>query len=310
ATSVSQFIASIPSIRENVPSILEPWQRWLESLGFGQIDLAAQASEIIANLDKVAGQLVQPLQQLAVASIGVVGTLLITLFLSIYMVLDRDDILAFLFRLVPPTYTEEAMLLQTAVSRSFGGYLRGQALMGVVYFLIALVPHLLFGLPLGALSAVTAGVLMAIPFFGPFVAWAPPVVISLVFDPTVLLPTFLIMVVGWFVVMNILQPRIMQGTVGIHPLVVFGAVLIGMKVAGVPGAIFGIPIAAVLSAFFFHFLNLSTAERSVSARAAKRVERREGRPVRVPQEPLPGTAEDLEDVRALASTEQAPDPSP
>ena len=63
--------------------------------------------------------------------------MLIVFFLSIYMVVDRDQIVSFLFRLVPPSYSEEARLLQTSVSRSFGGFLRGQALMGVVYFLVA-----------------------------------------------------------------------------------------------------------------------------------------------------------------------------
>ena len=60
--------------------------------------------------------------------------------------------------------------------------------------------------------------------------------------------------VGWLIVMNVLQPRLMQEAVGIHPIVVLGSVLIGSKIAGITGAIFGIPIAAVLSAFFFHFL--------------------------------------------------------
>ena len=60
--------------------------------------------------------------------------MLIVFILSIYMVIDRDQIMAFLFRLVPPTYAEEARLLQTSVARSFGGFLRGQALMGIVYF--------------------------------------------------------------------------------------------------------------------------------------------------------------------------------
>ena len=64
--------------------------------------------------------------------------MLIVFFLSIYMVLDRDVVLAFLFRIVPPSYSEEARLLEASVSRSFGGFLRGQALMGFVYFLVAL----------------------------------------------------------------------------------------------------------------------------------------------------------------------------
>ena len=127
-------------------------------------------------------------RQIAVASLSVVGTMLIVFFLSIYMVVDRDDILAFLFRIVPPSYSEEARLLETSVSRSFGGFLRGQALMGAVYFLVALATNLLLGLPLAALTSVLAGLLQMIPFFGPFVSWAPPVIVALVLQPESALP--------------------------------------------------------------------------------------------------------------------------
>ena len=96
------------------------------------------------------------------------------------------------------------------------------------------------------------------------------------------------MIIGWFVVMNILQPRIMQGAVGIHPIVVLASVLIGSRIAGIPGAIFGIPVAAVVSAFFFHFLHRTSSDRTVADRAARRLSEREGRPVRVPREPAPG----------------------
>ena len=69
------------------------------------------------------------------------------------------------------------------------------------------------------------------------------------------------MAVGWFIVMNIVQPRVMASSVGIHPVVVLVSVLIGLKLYGVVGAIFAIPVAAVISAFFFHYLNRSRAGR-------------------------------------------------
>jgi predicted PurR-regulated permease PerM len=184
------------------------------------------------------------------------------------------------------------------VARSFGGFLRGQALMGFTYFLIALFADLLLGLPLAALTSVTAGILMAIPFFGPFVSWTPPVIVALVFQPAAAIPALVIMIIGWFIVMNVLQPRIMQGAVGIHPIVVLMSVLIGFRIAGIPGAIFGIPVAAVASAFFFHYLHLNSTDRTVADRAARRLSEREGRPVRVPREPAPGQAEDLADVES------------
>ncbi len=295
SNSISQFIASLPEIRGDIGTIVAPMQSWLTGIGLGQIDLAAQALAILDNLDVIAAQLIVPLQSIAVASVGAIGTMLIVFILSIYMVIDRDAILAFIFRLVPPSYAEEARLLQTSVARSFGGFLRGQALMGIVYFAVAMATSLLLGLPLETLTSTTAGVLMAIPFFGPFLAWAPPVIAALIFRPDALAPTLLIMGIGWVIVMNALQPRIMQGAVGIHPIVVLGSVLIGFKIAGIPGAIFGIPIAAVASAFFFHFLHRTSGDRSVTGRAAKRLSEREGRPVRVPREPVPGQATDVVD---------------
>ena len=230
-------------------------------------------------------------------------------FLSIYMVLDRDAVLAFLFRIVPPTYSEEARLLETSVSRSFGGFLRGQALMGVVYFLVALGTNLLLGLPLAALTSVASGVLQTIPFFGPFVSWAPPVIVALVLQPQDLVPTIILMGAGWLVVMNVLQPRIMQGAVGIHPIVVLGSVLIGGRIAGIPGAIFGIPIAAVVSAFALEFLHRTSGDRTVAGRAARRLEERDGKPVRIPREPTPGSAADIDEPGTEPAPAGAAEPS-
>ena len=94
------------------------------------------------------------------------------------------------------------------------------------------------------------------------------------------------MAIGWFIVMNIVQPRVMSQAVGIHPVVVLVSVLIGIKIAGVAGAIFALPFAAVLAAFFHHFLaRNANVPRDVTTRAAKRVGEREGRAVRVPQPP-------------------------
>jgi predicted PurR-regulated permease PerM len=218
------------------------------------------------------------------------------------MVIDRDRILSFLFRLVPPGWAEESRLLETSVARSFGGFLRGQAAMGAVYGLLAAIVSAVFGLDYLPATSALAGVLMAIPFFGPFVAWAPPVLVAIVLRPEVTLPTLIVMSTGWLLVMNVLQPRLMQQAVGIHPIVVVASVLIGSKIGGIAGAIFGIPIAAVASAFFFHFLGQVRATGPITRRAAERLAAREGRAVRVPREPSPGLDPDVEDFGSVEPT--------
>ena len=297
AGSIGSFVANVPALREELPRILADWQERLNGLGL-QVDLVAQANEVLAAAARYATELVGPLQQLAVASLGAIGTVLLVLILSLYMVVDRDDIQAFLFRLVPPSRREEARLLETSVSRSFGGFLRGQAILGVVYSAVAVVTSWILGIPYIGVTAAASGVLMAIPFFGPFVAWAPPVIVSILIPNGSPLLAFILMGIGWLLVMNLLQPRLMQEAVGIHPIVVLGSVLVGAEIAGIAGAIFGIPIAAVVSAFFFHYLAMTREPSPVAERAAKRVEAREGRKVRVPREPAPGVDPDVTDVTA------------
>jgi predicted PurR-regulated permease PerM len=294
--SIDEFLGRVEQIRANLAAILTPIQQWLVSLGL-KVDIVAIGQDLLTRIASGAVDILGPLQDLAVASLGAIGSLLIIFFLSIFIAVDADEIQAFLFRLVPSRYAGEAELLRTSVSGSFGGFLRGQAVQGFVYAGVALLATFVGGLPLGALTAAASGILQAIPFFGPFVSWVPPVFVAMIFVPDAILPTLVIMVIGWFLVMNVLQPRIMAGALHIHPIVVLGSVLVGAKLAGIPGAIFGIPIAAIIAAFFFYYLRRYAPPGSVADRAARRVEEREGRPVRVPREPTP-----VDDATAAATT--------
>jgi hypothetical protein len=80
--------------------------------------------------------------------------------------------------------------------------------------------------------------------------------------------------------------------------VVLASVLIGLRIYDVIGAIFAIPVAAVISTFFFYYLNRNVgAQGDVASRAARRIEEREHRPVRVPTAPA---------VTGSAATEISP----
>ena len=297
ATSIGQFIADAPRLEDQLVRVLTEFQGRLVGLGF-QVDLVSQAPVIVKNLQDWATQLVGPLQQVAVASVGVLGNMLLIVILSVYIAVDRDDALAFVYRLVPPGQTHTARLVQSSVARSFGGFLRTQLIMGLAFGFLTAIVNVVFGLPYAGVTTVAAGLLHAIPFFGPFVSWIPPVAVAMLANPGVALLVLIVMAIGWFLTMNVLQPRLMAGAVGIHPIVVLGSVVVGAKIAGIAGAVFGIPIAAVLSAFFFHWFERSREGSSVADRATKRLEAREGRPVRRPKEPVPGVDEDLEDVGA------------
>lgn len=300
ANSISDFIRNAPTLQTQLTSFLAEVEERLRGFGYN-VDLQSQAPAVIETLDRFAREAVGPVQQFAIASVGVLGQLLLILFTSLYIALDRAAILAFLFRLVPPGFVAEARLLQTSVGKSFGGFIRGQVLMGVLFGIFAAVVNIVLALPYGAATAVVAGVLHAIPFFGPFVSWAPPVVVALLDQPDQIVPAAVLMTIAWFVSMNILGPRLMGDTVGIHPIVVLASALIGAKIAGIMGAIFGIPIAAVISAFFFHYYRRSRESGTVADRAAQRLATREGRAIRRPREPVAGVDEEVGDAGTLTA---------
>jgi len=304
ASSVSSFLDTVPGYQQNLPEIVAPLQERLTALGLN-IDVVALASGIIDWFSANASDILALLQSVAVASLGVAGNALIVFILSIYIAVDRDRVVSFLYRLVPPRFGDEARLFQVSVGRSFGGFIRSQVVQGVLFAALAAATGALLGLPFTPLTASLSGILQAIPFFGPFISWAPPVLVAVFAKPEVILPTFIIMGVGWFVTMNVIQPRLMAGALSIHPIVVLGSVIIGSKIAGIAGAVFSIPIAAVISAFFFYYLGRTERGRTVSVRAAALVSEREGRPVRAPREPGPeedGIADETtEEAAAMAS---------
>ncbi len=295
--SIGQLLADLPRLEQQLADFLGAWERRLAGLGFN-VELSDQAPGMVANLQQLAGQLVGPLQSIAFASIGVFGSILIIVILSVYIAVDRSAIAAFLFRLVPPTFAEEARLLQVSVARSFGGFLRGQLVMGVLFGVITAIVNVVFGLQYAAVTTVAAGILHAVPFFGPFISWLPPVAVALLAQPDAVVPVVIIMGVGWLLTMNVVQPRLMADAVGIHPIVVLGSVIVGAKVAGIAGAIFGIPIAAVASAFFFHWFGHRREGGTVADRAAERLAAREGRSIRRPREPVPGVDADVPETTA------------
>jgi predicted PurR-regulated permease PerM len=290
ADSIVSFTDELPTLRERLPEIVGDWQDRVDALGL-QVDLVLVANDALDGIAESSGQFLGPLQEVALASLGTLGNLMFMIFLSLYIVIDKDRLLAFVNQVTPLRFGEEVRLFQTSVAASFGGFIRGQGIQGLVYGAIAAAGSIALGIEFIPLTTALVAIFQMIPFFGPFVSWAPPVVAAILTQPDATVPILIVMAAGWFVTMNVVQPRVMASSVGIHPIVVLVSVLIGLRLQGVVGAIFAIPVAAVISAFFFHYLNRSKGgPRDVTSRAARRLAARQGRPVRVPAPPPVTTA--------------------
>jgi len=184
------------------------------------------------------------------ATTGVALTIfncIIILVISFYIMLDSPRIIGALAQVTPAQYRDDAELLIASIDRSFGGFLRASLVLMFVYGAGTAVAMFLLGVPFALPVGVFAGVMMIIPLVGAIVAVIPPVAIALATVSLAKAAILLaVMIVLQQLVLQVLQPRIMGKSVGLHPLWVLASVLVGARVAGVWGALFAVPIAAIL----------------------------------------------------------------
>ncbi len=257
---VVQLGASLPGYAAQLPNISQ-LQDELDLRGV-PVDLATvyQPQMLLDQAQAVGGMLAQNALGIAAGVITVAFDLLIILILSFYFMMDGPHIAGQLLSLVPAQYQEEAAFFTTSVTRTFGGFIRGQLIQAIICGVgTALV---MWPAGLGYVAAVSAfsGLAMIIPFVGPFLALVPPVALAAVQSPGALLWVFLALFVLQQIVTNVIAPKIMSERVGMHPLLVFLAMLIGVKVAGFWGALFGVPIVGVLYAMAVYLYRRSAED--------------------------------------------------
>jgi predicted PurR-regulated permease PerM len=175
--------------------------------------------------------------------------------ISFYIMLDGGRIQAGLLRRMPPTWRPDAELFRGYVSQMFGGFLRAQLTLSLIYGGLTWIMLALLGQANGFLVALICGLIVILPLIGPFIALAPPVALVLLQTAPADLPLKLIVLLaGLFVaqqiVFQVIAPRIFSAHLGVSPLILIAALLLGARESGVWGAFFAGPIVAVAYAMF------------------------------------------------------------
>lgn len=249
----------------NNPKQLGDFQNWaldqLGRYGIKPADLQNFINTLSAQAVDFTRQVLTFLQNLLV----VVFNIIIILILSYIFLSDGKRIADGLRSVVPVRYRDQTRLLGGSIESSFGGFLRGQFLIGLLYGSMVGIVMAMFKLNFALLAAIVTALFMLVPLIGYIAAYVPPVLIAFI-DSISDHPLswagsaswwiiLIIVVVVQAVILNMIAPRVMSHSVGVHPLVVFGAMLLGSKVGGVWGALFGIPIAGVINVMAGQFFN-------------------------------------------------------
>ena len=165
--------------------------------------------------------------------------------LGIYLLASGPAVRRWVLDLVPTDRHADAVRVEAEVRRVFGSYVRGQLILGLIVGTLSAIAYLVLGVPYAVFLGVLAGILELVPLVGPIIAGAAAALVALTQPFPLVVWVILAAIAIQQIENNLLVPRISGEAVGLHPLAALLAVLIGVELAGLPGAIFAVPLTGI-----------------------------------------------------------------
>lgn len=196
-------------------------------------------------------------------SIGVAGGLFsfLTFFIFlVYMLASGRKFAVLLSGMLPKkVWREQFVKILHDVSNKLGGWLRGQAILCLIIFVASYIGLTVIGVDYALTLALFAGLMEAVPMVGAYLGAIPAVLVALLTGS----PLKGLIVAIFFLIIqqlegNIVVPQVMKKAVGIHPMLVLLAALIGGTLFGFVGVLIAVPVTAATSVIvgsFYEYYN-------------------------------------------------------
>jgi len=260
----------VDSLIEQAPALVERVVRWGETMRerLSRVDIPGLREEVVLEQFRAfdADRLVATLQErqaeiarrawAAVLGVGrglgavltVIGYVILTPVLAFYLLKDYDRIVARLEPLVPESRRREWLAFLSEYNLLLSRYLRGQVLAAAIVGVLTWLGLLLLGFPYAGLVGAVAGVFNLVPYLGLVVSVVPAVIIALLTGNVLvsLLKVALVFAIVQIIDSTVTGPRIVGGSVGLHPVWVMLAIAVGGFFFGFVGLLIAVPAALLI----------------------------------------------------------------
>ncbi|MBF8224287.1 AI-2E family transporter [Halomonas sp. 328] len=247
---VRQFTQAVPAIIDWVQTVLGPQvQAWT---GYDPSTELDNLQETLAeHWQQAGGALAQVLGQVGRSGMAFITWITYVSLIPVvafYLLLDWRRLMQSIRSLLPRAWEPDIMRLAGRCNEVLAAFLRGQLLvmlcLGVIYALGLTLMGLRFGLLIGLL----AGLASIVPFLGFIVGIAAALIVAFFQFGSwlALVGVVAVFCVGQVLESTVLQPKLLGGRIGLHPVAVIFAVLAGGNLFGFTGVLLALPAAAVI----------------------------------------------------------------
>ena len=181
-----------------------------------------------------------------------VVSIVLTPILTFYFLVDKDYFTKKIKKLIPGRHREKGLELTREIDGVLSKFVRGKLILASYVGIVTSIFLLIMGVDFAIFIGFITGIADIVPYIGPFIGFIPAFFFALLVSPIKALWVSIFFVLIQWVENNILAPKIIGDTIGMHPMVILLSIIIGGGVFGILGMILAIPAVAV-SILLFNF---------------------------------------------------------
>jgi predicted PurR-regulated permease PerM len=246
---VPPVVYQITEFSRNLPTLIERLQN--ELIKYGVMERALTFGEAIAKAPEGGGSsTVSAILGTAQSVLGGLIGIVTMLILTFYLLVDSERMLEGFLQLVPRARRQSAADAARTSARKVAAWLGGNLILAAIMGTATAVGLFFMNVPYFYVVAVIAAVGELIPVLGPMIAGVVAVAVAMTVSMKLALAALAYFVVLHQLEANVLVPKVMEKQVGLSPVAVIIALMIGSEVHGLVGAILAVPTAAILMVIF------------------------------------------------------------
>src|SRR3989344_738974 len=243
ASELGDLTQALPQFVSNISGALEKAQQ--TSTG-GYFDFLSEIQNMLDSFSQFLFAYSQSAFSLIINIFGGALSFMAIIIISFYLSVMRKGIAGFISSILPEKYEGYVIGLWKRAELKVGRWLQGQLLLALSVGLMVFVGLSLLGVKYALLLGVLAMILEIVPIVGPVVSAIPGVILAFAQSPTLGIWVLVFYVAVQQLENHIFTPLIIGKTVGLNPVTVILALLIGGQIAGIIGLLLSVPVAVIV----------------------------------------------------------------
>lgn len=258
---VPKSTREIKRLMVHLPSYIENFTNYVDDLYIKYVTTLGGLPPFLQGVEDIIGgnlKKIQDVFEMGLTSFlsGVISTfskiisIVLTPILTFYFLIDKEEFGERVKSLIPEKYKKDILSIAKNVNISLGQFVRGRLIMALYVGVATTILLFILGIDFAIVIGFITFIADIIPYVGPFLGFIPAFILGFMSSPIKALWLTVFFILIQWAENNILAPKILGETTGMHPLTILISIIAGGAIFGVLGMVMSVPLVALIKILF------------------------------------------------------------